>query len=165
VDKGSAARAADRFRQLFDAPEMEEETCRAAVFTAAFELIPDEAVWTCTAIGDPPELAILAFADRMLYMLTVPPLSEDARYTPAVVCAVSVTPKTGSAEVEVTHKGRNQNPPADAIWRFGVGGISIEIPVERDSEGFASDAGALVKALTDALGWKLPPESFKSRTG
>jgi hypothetical protein len=165
MDQSSAARAADKFRQLLDdGPEEEVLKRRAAVFSATFELIPDEAVWTCTPIGDPPELAVLAFADGMLYVLTVPPRDEDDRHAAAVVRAVSVNPKSGSAEVGITHKGSNSNPPADAVWRFNVEDISIVIPVSRDSEGFATDEGPLVKALAEAVGWTPAPGLFKPRT-
>jgi hypothetical protein len=163
MDQGTAARAADRFRQLLDGPEREEEVRRTAAFYGAHELIPDEATWTCISVGDPPEPTIIAFAAGQLFLLTVPAPEENARHAAAALRAVPVTPKTGRVEVEVTHKGDTPNPPADATWRFDLDGIALQIEVNRDSEGFASDTGPLVKALTDALGWKLPPELFAPR--
>jgi hypothetical protein len=117
-------------------------------------LLPDDAITACVLLGEQNEPTLVALDGQQLYLLTVPRPGEVPAAT-GKLRTIRVAPDTGTAEVDATCRGVGEYPPQEAIWRFKLDGVAIELQINRDAEGRTTSDWPLAKALAEALGWKI----------
>lgn len=161
--------AADATKQMADAfaakvrnPEEAERIrarVREAVFSQAFEFIPDSAAYAVIEKQNTPKL--VALDGEQFFLLTVGDLSQRTVGPPSTSCEmITVNPRDALVKCETEFVGtrRNADPmERRTTWSFRLGKIGLKLNTHVLPEIEGVEGGEeFAQALAAALGWRLP---------